>query len=110
MGADCSKEERLDSDTAHGSGRLAGTASRFMRGILPHASARLRGLVLESGPGMNLHEYQSKQLFARYGIPVPTGTKVRVVAGGIRRDTRPVLMPAFAGHIHTPGAGVRTTC
>ena len=22
---------------------------------------------------MNLHEYQSKQLFARYGIPVPTG-------------------------------------
>ena len=23
---------------------------------------------------MNLHEYQSKQLFAEYGIPVPTGT------------------------------------
>jgi succinyl-CoA synthetase beta subunit len=23
---------------------------------------------------MNLHEYQSKQLFARYGIPVPTGS------------------------------------
>ena len=22
---------------------------------------------------MNLHEYQSKQLFARYGIPVPAG-------------------------------------
>ena len=22
---------------------------------------------------MNLHEYQSKQLFAHYGIPVPTG-------------------------------------
>ena len=22
---------------------------------------------------MNLHEYQSKQLFARYGIPVPNG-------------------------------------
>src|SRR5678815_349423 len=22
---------------------------------------------------MNLHEYQSKQLFAKYGIPVPTG-------------------------------------
>ena len=22
---------------------------------------------------MNLHEYQSKQLFARYGIPVPVG-------------------------------------
>ena len=22
---------------------------------------------------MNLHEYQSKQLFANYGIPVPTG-------------------------------------
>ena len=22
---------------------------------------------------MNLHEYQSKQLFASYGIPVPTG-------------------------------------
>jgi succinyl-CoA synthetase beta subunit len=22
---------------------------------------------------MNLHEYQSKQLFARYGIPVPSG-------------------------------------
>src|SRR4029450_7163487 len=24
-------------------------------------------------PPMNLHEYQSKQLFARYGIPVPQG-------------------------------------
>ena len=22
---------------------------------------------------MNLHEYQSKQLFARYGIPIPEG-------------------------------------
>ncbi|MGB5248527.1 MAG: ATP-grasp domain-containing protein, partial [Gammaproteobacteria bacterium] len=22
---------------------------------------------------MNLHEYQSKQLFAEYGIPVPSG-------------------------------------
>jgi succinyl-CoA synthetase beta subunit len=25
------------------------------------------------GPFMNLHEYQSKQLFARYGIPIPKG-------------------------------------
>lgn len=22
---------------------------------------------------MNLHEYQAKQLFARYGLPAPTG-------------------------------------
>ena len=28
---------------------------------------------LPNGFDMNLHEYQSKQLFARYGIPVPTG-------------------------------------
>src|SRR5690606_24775511 len=27
----------------------------------------------DRGPAMNLHEYQSKQLFARYGIPVPAG-------------------------------------
>ncbi|ROR34699.1 ADP-forming succinate--CoA ligase subunit beta [Inmirania thermothiophila] len=29
---------------------------------------------------MNLHEYQSKQLFARYGIPVPEGRPARTAA------------------------------
>src|SRR5690606_38263536 len=49
----------------------------------PAVSSRIRGLVhflnftvysLEpTAFAMNLHEYQSKQLFARYGIPVPVG-------------------------------------
>ena len=25
------------------------------------------------GNGMKLHEYQSKQIFAKYGIPIPKG-------------------------------------
>ncbi|HUL80827.1 MAG TPA: hypothetical protein VL131_01730, partial [Gammaproteobacteria bacterium] len=29
---------------------------------------------------MNLHEYQSKALFAEYGIPVPKGIAVRTPA------------------------------
>ena len=30
---------------------------------------------------MNLHEYQSKRLFADYGIPVPRGIPVKVAGG-----------------------------
>ncbi len=29
---------------------------------------------------MNLHEYQAKQLFARYGMPAPTGYACSSVA------------------------------
>ena len=36
-------------------------------------------------PPMNLHEYQSKQLFASYGIPVPAGHVAATPDGGRRR-------------------------
>ena len=46
---------------------------------------------------MNLHEYQSKLLFARYGIPVPTG---HVAA---TPDDHDVLLPATFFHCsHEP--------
>jgi hypothetical protein len=41
-------------------------------GRLRRPSSR-RPIKQNEGPSMNLHEYQSKRLFAEYGIPVPKG-------------------------------------
>src|SRR5690606_16076572 len=41
-------------------------SGRFVDNSAPHAAPRKRQL-------MNLHEYQSKALFAEYGIPIPEG-------------------------------------
>src|SRR5215212_7586964 len=39
----------------------------------------MRGRWLESGPRMDLLEYQGKQLFARHGVPVPKGAPATTV-------------------------------
>ena len=31
----------------------------------------------DEGRAMNVHEFQAKQLFAQFGIPVPTGKEVK---------------------------------
>src|SRR5690606_10753560 len=43
----------------------------------PQYAARRFSLPLRAGNRMNLHEYQSKELFAEYGIPVPEGRPAR---------------------------------
>jgi succinyl-CoA synthetase beta subunit len=46
---------------------------------------------------MNIHEYQAKEIFARFGIPVPTGTVVRTPAeaeSAAARIGKPVVVKA----------------
>jgi succinyl-CoA synthetase beta subunit len=47
---------------------------RFASGLaFLHNTPVFNGQKIRLGPGMNLHEYQSKRLFADYGIAVPRG-------------------------------------
>ncbi|HKW13769.1 MAG TPA: ATP-grasp domain-containing protein, partial [Candidatus Krumholzibacteria bacterium] len=46
---------------------------------------------------MNIHEYQAKEIFARFGIPVPSGTVVRTAAEAesvAARIGKPVVVKA----------------
>ncbi len=65
---------------------------------------------LQIEPPMNLHEYQSKALFAEYGIPVPQGVavKTRRRGEGRRREARrPPLGRQGAGARGRPRQGRR---
>ena len=49
----------------------------------PTAGAGPTGLPIESAPRMDLLEYQGKQLFARHGIPVPSGRAAATVEDAV---------------------------
>ncbi|MBU2489061.1 MAG: ADP-forming succinate--CoA ligase subunit beta [Proteobacteria bacterium] len=55
---------------------------------------------------MKIHEYQAKELFARYGVPVPRGepafSLAEAKAAAVRLDTLPVVVKA---QIHAGGRG-----
>src|SRR2546428_12237643 len=55
---------------------------------------------------MNIHEYQAKQLFAQFGIPVPKGKDVRTPLGAEKRSTA-LNSPMFVvkAQIHAGGRG-----
>src|SRR2546429_9488158 len=55
---------------------------------------------------MNIHEYQAKQLFAQFGIPVPKGKDVRTPLGAEKWSTT-LDSPVYVGkaQIHAGGAG-----
>jgi len=58
---------------------------------------------------MNLHEYQSKELFAEYAIPIPQAGS-RLAGGGCRRcpESRRILW--VSKHRFTPAAEARRRC
>ena len=37
---------------------------------------------------MNIHEYQAKELLAKFGVPVPAGYAARSVDGAVAADAR----------------------
>ncbi|MGH7235899.1 MAG: ATP-grasp domain-containing protein, partial [Nitrospiraceae bacterium] len=43
---------------------------------------------------MNIHEYQAKQLFAQFGIPVPKGKDVRTPLGAEKWSTA-LISPVY---------------
>ena len=58
---------------------------------------------------MNLHEYQAKQLFAEYGLPVSKGIAVDSGAEAVEADGRCVahihaLIRQVAGHVQRRAA------
>ena len=46
---------------------------------------------------MNLHEYQSKRLFARYAIPVPKGEVAGSPEGAVREGAGELWFERVAG-------------
>ncbi len=69
-----------------------------------------RSLCYLAGPPMKIHEYQAKQIFARYGIPVPKGEPafsagdVGPIADKLMRETgQPVVV--VKAQIHAGGRG-----
>ena len=48
-------------------------------GVFLHNNSKIH----KDFPRMNLHEYQAKQLFGEYGIPLPAGKPVTSVAAAL---------------------------
>ena len=55
-------------------GKIEPLPGRFSEGPVPISFRLLNG---PSGANMNFHEYQAKDLFSSYGIPVPRGIVAR---------------------------------
>src|SRR5258708_21962679 len=66
--------------------------------------------MLGSGPLMKIHEYQAKQIFARYGVPIPKGYPAKTAdeaQEAARRliDETKIQVVVVKAQIHAGGRG-----